>query len=580
MAELTGTAQVFHGNTTIVDTTQKAELGTRAWDSNGNEFIYLQGVGSTVAGDWVVFDEDYATTRVVADEVGPIAIAMAAVNATTSYGWYQIFGKNEIARCDTVAADKSLYIDGTAGRVDDAGVTGDLIIGAYSMTADSSNICTVWITYPSVSNDLGGGVGGSPGGADTNVQFNDAGSFGGDADFTYNSTTNIATIGGGLRISAGIAAPTTNDAAALGSTTLGWADLHLATGATINIANGDWLATHSAGVLTVGTGDLRITTAGTNAASVVTVGGAQTLTSKTLTSPTIGTSPTAAGATWTDLGTVTTADINGGTIDGVTIGGASAGAITGTTITANTGFMPDANDGAYLGQAGTAFSDLFLAEGAVINWDSGDATITQTGNVLAIAGADLRVATADVGTDNDSVPTLSSTSTLTNKTLTSPTINTASFGGHQTMLENAAFLADPVLSADGKYNGWVRAGTAGAALAFGDLCYLDPTDSRWELTDGNAAAGADGDARGVLGICVLAAAADGDPTIMLRWGWVRADTAFPTFTVNDPVYVSETAGDVTGTQPTTTDAVIRIIGKGETGDELFFSPDNVWTTHT
>jgi hypothetical protein len=37
--------------------------------------------------------------------------------------------------------------------------------------------------------------------------------------------------------------------------------------------------------------------------------------------------------TWSDLGSVTTVDINGGTIDGTTIGGASAGAITGTTIT-------------------------------------------------------------------------------------------------------------------------------------------------------------------------------------------------------------------------------------------------------
>jgi len=36
--------------------------------------------------------------------------------------------------------------------------------------------------------------------------------------------------------------------------------------------------------------------------------------------------------TWTDLGTVTTADINGGTLDGVTIGGASAAAATVTTL--------------------------------------------------------------------------------------------------------------------------------------------------------------------------------------------------------------------------------------------------------
>ncbi len=42
----------------------------------------------------------------------------------------------------------------------------------------------------------------------------------------------------------------------------------------------------------------------------------------------------ATGATCTDLGTVTTANIDGGTIDGVVIGGAAAGLITGTTVTA------------------------------------------------------------------------------------------------------------------------------------------------------------------------------------------------------------------------------------------------------
>ena len=47
--------------------------------------------------------------------------------------------------------------------------------------------------------------------------------------------------------------------------------------------------------------------------------------SNTLTSPTIQTSPTASGATWADLGTVTTADINGGTWQG-TIDGASIAA--------------------------------------------------------------------------------------------------------------------------------------------------------------------------------------------------------------------------------------------------------------
>lgn len=43
-----------------------------------------------------------------------------------------------------------------------------------------------------------GGGGGTPGGSNTQVQFNDAGSFGGDAGFTYNKTTDSLTLAGSL----------------------------------------------------------------------------------------------------------------------------------------------------------------------------------------------------------------------------------------------------------------------------------------------------------------------------------------------------------------------------------------------
>ena len=56
------------------------------------------------------------------------------------------------------------------------------------------------------------------------------------------------------------------------------------------------------------------------------------------------------------------------------------------TFTAETSFVPDSNDGATLGTTSLSFSDLFLAEGGVINFDDGDVTVTQTGNVLAIDG--------------------------------------------------------------------------------------------------------------------------------------------------------------------------------------------------
>jgi len=56
--------------------------------------------------------------------------------------------------------------------------------------AITSNNTTKEITFTAT----GGGGSGTPGGADTQVQFNNAGSFGGDADFVYNSTTNTLTV--------------------------------------------------------------------------------------------------------------------------------------------------------------------------------------------------------------------------------------------------------------------------------------------------------------------------------------------------------------------------------------------------
>ena len=53
--------------------------------------------------------------------------------------------------------------------------------------------------------DIGsGGGGGTPGGSDTYVQFNDGGStFGGDVDFTWNKTTNVLGITGDINLSDG-----------------------------------------------------------------------------------------------------------------------------------------------------------------------------------------------------------------------------------------------------------------------------------------------------------------------------------------------------------------------------------------
>ena len=64
--------------------------------------------------------------------------------------------------------------------------------------------------------------------------------------------------------------------------------------------------------------------------------------------------------------------------------------LSGTNITAATAFLPDASDGASLGTAALEFSDLFLADGAVINFgDDQDVSLTH------VADTGLRLSSTD-----------------------------------------------------------------------------------------------------------------------------------------------------------------------------------------
>ena len=62
---------------------------------------------------------------------------------------------------------------------------------------------------------------------------------------------------------------------------------------------------------------------------------------------------------------------------------------------------PMTNDEAALGESGTAWSDLFLASGAVINFNAGDVTATHSSNLLAIAGGNTRVDRLEIDSAND-----------------------------------------------------------------------------------------------------------------------------------------------------------------------------------
>lgn len=189
--------------------------------------------------------------------------------------------------------------------------------------------------------------------------------------------------------------PTSNDWAALGTASLQFSDLFLASGAVLNFANGNVVATHSSWILTVGTGDLRVTTAWTDTASVVTVWGTQTLTSKTLTSPTIWWTPLvqvlrASGSWWIELENSSGTD--------VVIIWAWGG--TGTSIVGTTNIA-------------SASADYHQ-----LAWGTGTITDTATGSSTNININLVPKGTGRLQANGVNVPTISSTDTLTNKRVT------------------------------------------------------------------------------------------------------------------------------------------------------------------
>lgn len=154
MAQFVGSPVVV-GDTDDIHTSEVTKLLTRAKDASRNEYIFLKGVTSTAAGSSVTFDEAGSTTLLAANAVGPVAVAQAAVDANTKYGWYMIWGSCSAA-CDAGVVDNAaLYIDGTSGRVDDTVVAGDKISGMVARSTDSGNFCTVQLNYPYVTDSLG-----------------------------------------------------------------------------------------------------------------------------------------------------------------------------------------------------------------------------------------------------------------------------------------------------------------------------------------------------------------------------------------------------------------------------------------
>lgn len=135
------------GNTTDIHTVAQNPLGMRASDAVGNEYIYLQGIGSTIVGSWVTYSKaTYITTLTVATSRGPVAVAQAAVLAS-QFGWYMVNGL-ATGSVATGAAAANAWTTATPGRVDNTDVTLCLIQNAHQVGATAANLATFSIDHP------------------------------------------------------------------------------------------------------------------------------------------------------------------------------------------------------------------------------------------------------------------------------------------------------------------------------------------------------------------------------------------------------------------------------------------------
>ena len=169
------------------------------------------------------------------------------------------------------------------------------------------------------------------------------------------------------------------DGNALGGASNEWSDLYLADGGIIYLGNDqDINITHVA--------DTGITTSGTFQATTITA------TTAVVPDASDGAALGTAALEWSDLFLADGAIINFGDDQDITLthsadaGLTTNGTFQATTITATTAVVPDASDGAALGTTSLEWSDLYLADGAVLGFgDDQDVTLTHvadTGLIL------------------------------------------------------------------------------------------------------------------------------------------------------------------------------------------------------
>ena len=242
-------------------------------------------------------------------------------------------------------------------------------------------------------------------------------------------------------------------------------------------------------------------------------------------------------------------NIDGGAIDGVTLG-------TNSAVT-------------------QAVIDNININGTTIGHTSDTDLLTLTSANLAVAGdvevsGSVEVATIDY-TDGDLAITIADGGGITaaagiTSTAAANAFGASSFAGNVSLADAAnVSISTPLLAnADHTTTGITAEMLAGAAIAAFDLVCIHTTTQEVNVADASAVATAR-----AIGIAPAAISDTATGTVLLK-GFIRDDTW--NWTTGSVLYLSETAGEMTHTAPTTDGAFVQTVGIALEPDVVYINP--------
>jgi len=314
--------------------------------------------------------------------------------------------------------------------------------------------------------------------------------------------------------------PGTSDGIALGTTSLMWSDLFLASGAVINLNNGNVTLTHSSNTLTVAAATVAFT-----ASTAVTVSNDLKLSS-----------------------------------DSAVLG---FGADNDTTLTHTdgTGLTLNSTNKLTFGDAAT----FIHQSGDGIMTIDGEATIDLNASTAVLVSNDLKLnsdsAVLGFGADNDSTITHADDAGLTfNSTTTFQDVVLADDKTITLADEGQLIFGDTAPSADHKATGVVVSIASGESVTAFNAVYIR-SDGEVGPADADAAT-----SMPAIGVA-LESKSDGQATKILISGVLRDDTY--NFTPGADLFIGTTAGEITATAPSGSGDTVQKIGVALTADSIY-----------